>query len=336
MNNLHRWLRHALGFSQKETNGFLVLSGAMLLIAAAPFVVPLLFPAPEHNRAADRRQLDSLVAVLETQKPDTAQNRYADNGYGRSKTDFVVDETAALFAFDPNLISAAQWQSLGLPRFLAQRIEKYRSKGGRFRTKSDLKKIYDFPEPLYQRLLPYIQLPENAGYRAKNSTFENARTPYQPREREAKFADKFPAGKFPKKASGNFRLDLNATDTTQLKMVRGIGPGISRRIVKYRDALGGFASLAQVREIYGLDTAVVGELLKFAYLSDNHALRKLPINSATVEQLDAHPYISPKQAKVIAAYRQQHGRFNAAADLAPIRILDKSTLEKLTPYLAFD
>ncbi len=329
MSNIRRWLRNALGFSQKETNGFLVLSGAMVLIAATPFVVPLLFPAPEHNRIADHRQLDSLVAVLEAQKPE--ENRYADNRYPARKAVFEVDKTRVLFPFDPNLIDAAQWQSLGLPRFLAERILKYRSKGGKFRTKSDLKRIYDFPEPLYQQLLPYIQLPENAEYRARNSTFENTKTPYGSREPPPAFASKFP-----KKASGNFRLDLSTADTTELKMVRGIGSGISRRIVKYRDALGGFANLDQVREIYGLDSTVIDELMKFAYLPDHKALKKLPVNSATIEALDAHPYISPKLAKVIAAYRQQHGRFNTPADLSPIRMLDKSTLEKLTPYLGFE
>ncbi len=318
MKKVYHRLQQFLGFSQKETNGFLILSAMMVLAVTGMFWIPALFPTPVYDLAADKRQLDSLVSLLDTTVQDSA--------FTRTKFSKKYDAPAKqdLFAFDPNQISAEQWQQLGTPRFVAERIVKYRSKGGSFRTKSDLKKIYGFPEVLYQQLYPYIQLPENRLTTTSISAEGKNPSNFKPFESSKKSETKL------------VRFNLNTADTNQLKAIRGIGSGLSRRIIKYRDALGGFVSTAQIREVYGLDSTVVDDLLKFGYLSDNQPEKKIKINSATIQELDAHPYITPKLAKTMIAYRQQHGNYRSADDLAMIKILDQTMLQKIAPYLSFD
>ncbi|MDJ1473734.1 ComEA family DNA-binding protein [Xanthocytophaga flava] len=308
-------LQQFLGFTRKETNGFLILSGLMLLAILAMFLIPVLWPASTYNPVTDKRQLDSLVALLDTttqpvfQRVDTKQK------------EIVIAQK--LFNFNPNTISVTQWQQLGVPEFLATRISKYKNKGGIFHIKSDLKKIYDFPPILYEQLYPYIQLPESMD-RKMVERFPEKKNDYK--------TDRYPI----KKETAIARFDLNMADTNQLKAIKGIGPALSKRIIKYRDALGGFRALEQVREVYGLDSLVVHELLKYVYLSERIPVKTLRINTASVEEIDAHPYISPKLAKIIVAYRQQHGAYHSVADLEKIKILDQTTLQKIIPYVSFD
>ena len=322
MNRLYQRLQNVLGFSRRETNGFLFMVFLMLLAVAALFWVPALFPDAPYDPTADRRQLDSLAAQLDTSTTRPVFISDKKSGYESKPRPDV-----RLFPFNPNEINSEQWQQLGLPRFLAERIMRYRSKGGSFKVKRDLRRIYDFPEPLYQQLYPYIQLPETI--ERKSADFarngQNTRNPESVtfRLRETKLA----------------RFDLNAADTAQLMAIRGIGPALSRRILKYRDALGGFGRANQVREVYGLDSTVVDELLKYAYLNETSPeknLKKLRINIATTEQLDAHPYISPRLAKVLVAYRNQHGPYRSVADVAQVKIMDENTLGKIAPYLSFE
>jgi len=316
MKKFYQRLRYALGFSQRETNGFLLLSAIMVLAVVVLFWIPALFPAPDYNPITDQQQLDSLVALLDTSTSQPV--RYASQ---KSSEKYSPPATQTLFPFNPNTISAVQWQQLGLPAWLAQRILRYRNKGGSFRIKSDLQRIYDFPEPLYAQLHPYIQLPEQLPDALQNSISEKAKTlPFSQ----------------PKREPALVRFDLNTADTTQLKAIRGIGSGLSRRIVKYRDALGGFSRPDQVREVYGLDSLVVNELLRYAFIADSQPIKRLRVNTATVEELDAHPYITPRLAKVIVAYRTQHGVYRSADDLSQIKIMDQTTLQKITPYLSFE
>lgn len=332
---LNQAVRDYFGFSAAEARGFL---GLMLVIAVAlllPFAWDLWPARTPDTTAADSRQLDSLLAGLTVEPAETtAPNRYAGpkRAFNADRDDEATPP-ARLFPFNPNTISTEQWQQLGLPRWLAERIGKYRAKGGRFRKKEDLKRIYDFPEETYTRLEPYIQLEDQPIVgRAGGGPVDNP--PVAPAipgssvlTEPPKTSESKPAPKTP------FTFDLNTADTTELKRVYGIGSKLSARIVKKRDELGGFANLNQVREVWGLDSVVVDELLKHATLR-NPQLRKLNVNTTPFEQL-RHPYLKFHMARAIVAYRQQHGPFSAPEDLLKVKVIDARTVEKLTPYLEF-
>ena len=323
MQRLRYWLRRLLGYSHTETNGFLVLCLLIVLLLLVPAFYPLLFPPRPFDHAADHRRLDSLVAALEGRQPEP-KSRYPAYPVSRPRRE------VALFDFDPNTIDAETWQSLGLPKYLAERIIKYRGKGGKFRVKGDVKKIYGFPEDLYARLHGHIRLPDSLQRHAPDRAYPKKEFAFT---RYDKSAEKKP---FEKKPFDAAPFDINQADTLQLASVRGIGPSLSRRIAKYRDLLGGFSGKHQLYEVYGLDSAVVDELLRKGFLGEATGIRRLRINQATEQELDAHPYVSPRLAKVIVAYRVQHGNFGSAEELKPIKILDEATLRKLAPYLSFE
>ncbi|RIV25415.1 helix-hairpin-helix domain-containing protein [Fibrisoma montanum] len=325
-------IRDYFGMSHKESRGFVVVIFLTLLCLLIPFLYRYLVPdTVVDTSAADQRKLDSLVALMQTEtiKQDAErQSRYAND---RARTTAEHFSEPNLFPFDPNTVSVAQWQQLGLPRWMAERIDKYRSKGGQFRRKEDLLKIYDFPPDLYDQLEPYIVLKGGKGRKEEGeksfAAFNDK--PYanesgRPAERPS-FSEKAKPALQP--------FDINSADTSQLIALKGIGSTLAGRIVKFRDALGGFVSTDQFRDIYGLDSLAVEELQKFGRIQS--APRKIPVNTATAEALDRHPFLTRRQAEIIVKYREQHGAYTSAESLRPIRILDARTIEKIAPYLEF-
>lgn len=125
-------------------------------------------------------------------------------------------------------------------------------------------------------------------------------------------------------------MDLNLADSTDLVTLKGIGKTFASRIIKYRTALGGFHSLDQLNEIYGLKPETIAQIRP--YLKIKTPVSKIKINE--VAELK-HPYLRSYQAKAILAYRKQHGEFKNLEDLKNIDALDEETLAKLLPYLQF-
>lgn len=339
-NRLRAFIADTFAIGHSEAKGVLALLLLIVLFLTAPFFYSLIRPEriPD-TTAADQRKLDSLVAKMQLDGAAEDKARYGDNkqAYGarRGDEDRQTSERyqeVKPFPFDPNTVSVAGWQQLGLPRWMAERIDKYRSKGGQFRKKEDLLKIYDFPPDAYETLEPYIQLPnsaprfaanaggagkpENAGAEAGTSALP---TSAPARERYVKPAIQ--------------PFDINTADTTQLIALKGIGSKLASRIVQYRDGLGGFLSADQYSEIYGLDSINLAQLTLYAKVQS--PVRKTPINTASAGDLDRLPYLSRRQAEVIVNYRNQHGAYTSPEALKAVRVLNAQTIAQITPYLSF-
>ena len=128
-------------------------------------------------------------------------------------------------------------------------------------------------------------------------------------------------------------FDINTADATQLSTIKGIGAVLAARIVKFRDKLGGFVSQVQYQEVYGLRPAVIQRLQKHTYISTDFRPALLNINTADVQTLAAHPYLTYQQARSIVRYREQHGSLSSVNALSALMLMDKTTLEKVKAYL---
>ena len=130
------------------------------------------------------------------------------------------------------------------------------------------------------------------------------------------------------------RIPFSETDSITLQIVPGIGQASAGRIIKYRDNLGGFHHKDQVLEVYGIKVETAAAMWEF-FEFDALIFRKIPINTVTLEDLSAHPYISYSEAKVLVAFRKQHGNFQSPDDLLKIKIFKSAWVEKIKPYLDF-
>lgn len=131
------------------------------------------------------------------------------------------------------------------------------------------------------------------------------------------------------------RLPFSESDSVLLQIVPGIGALTAGRIIKHREQLGGFIHVDQLNEVYGLKPETIP--LIWDYFDFNTvAPRQLDLNTLAEEELAKHPYISYQEAKVLVAYRLQHGPFHQLEDLLRIKIFKAEWVTKIGPYLSFN
>jgi len=130
-------------------------------------------------------------------------------------------------------------------------------------------------------------------------------------------------------------LDLNRCDSASLVALPGIGPVLSVRILKYRNLLGGYARVSQLREVYGLPEETFN-LISGRVFADSTAVRKIVINRADFKELIRLPYFDRTEVSAILRYRDVEGRVSGIGELVSNRIISSETAGKVRPYLDFD
>jgi DNA uptake protein ComE-like DNA-binding protein len=308
MNSLKRWVKDFLSLSHSQVNGFIVLLPLLAIILLSEPLWHWYVSRQPVDYSRSQMLLDSITARWETARQDEG---------GETIQDTTDSASAGIryFAFNPNRATERELRTLGFSKAISSRIVHYVQKGGTFKIKQDLLKIYGLDTSLYKRLYAFVDLPEIAEVRTKKSEYP-ART----------FKRSVPAPQF----------DLNMADTIQLKTIFGIGERLSSRIVNYRRVLGGFVTPDQIREVYGLDSAVVERLLKASFIEEGFQPVRININKADEVTMAAHPYLSKPVATAIVTYRFQHGEFTGLDDLRKIHALDIKTIQKIAPYLTID
>lgn len=288
MKRIRLWVRAFFGFSRIETNAFLILIPVTILIL---FSGSLLRISLDVQPLPDLDKTDSLFAWLEQQRKLNSK---------------AHEDSVVLHAFDPNEATLEELISLGMKETLAARITRYRMKGGRFRKKEDVLKIFGMDTTWYTLANPWMKFPNEPSV-LKVST-KQQRLPI---------------------------ADINTADTIQLMNVFGIGPVLARRIITFRDRLGGFISMGQLKEVYGLDSLVVKQLNKRFEVRPGFIPRQLSINDVDFETLANHPYITRRQAQAILAFRSQHGKLDSLGQLREVKLIDANWLLKMQEYLQF-
>ena len=303
--NLKFYVRKTFDFTNRETNGFLVFSLILLISISLFTLTKYLTPAAIIDKNTDALLLDSLLNSIS----------YNNNNNTEASPHHITStpKPAKLFNFDPNIATKDELLALGFHVKLAERIINYRVKGGKFYKKEDLKKIYGMDTVhLYKIIYPYIILQVNQ------------KKEYQTQiERNQGFAK-------------NQIINLNTADSADLVKIRGIGPAFATRIIKFRDKLGGFVTLKQLYEVYGLDSNTVATLIKSFSIDNHFKPRLIAINQVDFDGLKTHPYIGYKFAKIILAYRKQHGSIKDVEQLKQIKLFTEKDIEKLVPYLDFN
>ncbi len=241
--------------------------------------------------------------------------------YSSRRKDSAAVPVVILREFNPNTTDSVTFRQLGLPAYVARNILRYRAKGGVFRTPESFSRIYGLSEADYNRLRPYISLPlpEN-----------KIRIPFDSLKKIDSVADKKPNW-LPKLAAGSV-VDLNKADTTLLKRIPGIGSGLAKMIVSYRERLGGFYKVEQLQDLSYLDK----EMNVWFSVSSEDTLRKIHVNHAHLEELRHHPYMNFYKAKVILDYRRKRGEIKGPSQLSMFEEFTEKDLDRLLPYLSFD
>ncbi len=303
-----------LTFTKKDRRSILLLLLAIALVfGAAKYVYPLVVKADDFDEAVVIAASDSLL-VKQIDDSKTYSNDYSnDNNYATyTKKNYDHSFTGTMFYFDPNTLDAAGWQKLGIKDKTIASMQKYIAKGGRFRAPEDLQKVWGLRDDEKERLIPYVRIVTQA-----QPAYTNNYTTYEKKPYEKKAVTV---------------VDINTGDSAAFDALPGIGGGFSRRIINFRNRLGGFYKVEQVAETFGLPDSVFQKIKPLLKIAGND-VKKINVNNATEDELKAHPYIRWQLAKVITEYKKQHGSFKTVEELKKIMVIDEVTYNKISPYL---
>jgi competence protein ComEA len=280
-------IKEYLHFTRKEAAGLVIL----LLIMLALLYLPKWYSHKE-------------IIVMNAKPFDSAATT--------SAAVAVKDSVVKRFAFDPNIIGLAEWIQLGVPAKTAQTIVNYRNKGGRFRTPTDIYKIWGMKRDLGDSLLPYIRI-KSESPEVRNS---DGLRPTVHGLSSTVYGLSSPVS----------RLEVNTATATEWEALPGIGKVLAARIVKFREKLGSFTSIEDIGKTYGISDTVFQTIKPFLYLAETAIKReaiptKININTSSEKDMITAG-IASYIATAICLSRKQDGRFKSLQELKRIVFID--------------
>lgn len=312
MNTKHL-LQDYFTFSRSERKGLTILLVIILLFIVANKVM-FYFETPEKINVvlldSARHELGLMNDSINRQSSE--MRLFASNsgpaypGIPERSAAPSSEETASLvpelFPFDPNRATDDDFSRLGFSGKQVTTIRKYIESGAVFSNKDDFFRIRVITENQKQILSDYVVI-ESSG--------------------------NFPSGK--NTASPEPLIELNTADSILLKQLPGIGDKLSKRIVKYRDLLGGFCSVSQLKEVYGLSEQTISQITDKVTV-DVSKVKKLDLNFAEINELSRHPYLSKDLARLIVKFRSKNGSIRDLDILRDSMILNIDDYNRLKPY----
>lgn len=295
-----------LNIPERERKGitallFLITASLCFLSFRDSIVLTKKSPITDHEK--------EMIAWLNTQEEIEIQKRKSKSFYRNSSFEKSQHKNSRIktpFFFNPNTATFSELTALGMSKHAAASLIAYRNKGGQFRFAEDLKKVRGLTDSQFVSLKQFVQLPSEETHQAESGTKDMV--------------------------NSKRRIELNTADTTTLIQLPGIGSKLAHRIVSYRNRLGGFYSVEQLKEVYGLRPEVF-EKISSDFVLDS-PIKTININTCTLQDLLNHPYLKPLQARGIINYREKHGSFTSVEGLRKTDLVDEELYTKIAPYFS--
>lgn len=314
---MRKLLEQFNNFSRREQRGILVLlTGILLVVLYGSFFNSTSKESNLNSTLLDKQQ-NSVVTYQQFLATVQEKEKKQKEVWNHDNDDKQRVNMLTPQPFNPNTADSVILRQIGLPQWMIRNILKYRKAGGYFRKAEDFKKVYGLTAEQYATLAPYIHIPQkDTIHQAPPKLIIKHEDSIKPKE------EKYPIGTI---------VDINLADTTTLKKIPGIGSSIARLIIGYRQRLGGFYKLEQLKEI-NIDHQKLTDWFKIA----PETIQPINVNKASIERLFRHPYINIKQAKAIIDLRKKMGKLNSLKDFALLEEFNNEDLERLKYYIYFE
>jgi DNA uptake protein ComE-like DNA-binding protein len=292
--------------SKAERNGALVLLLIIGLLFSVRLFIPVLYNGSERKKAEFQVRIhkfedETVDSNCEQVNYSDTKSRTAYKTGGKPKAEVDEEDNISapiqVFPFDPNQVSFDDLIKLGFSQVAAKSLINYRSKGGRFKTAGDVGRIYGVDSVFLTSISPSIVIPKE----------ENLRE----------------------------MIEINNSDSATFTKLKGVGPVFAQRICKYRNQLGGFVSVEQLKEVYQFSEETYNQLHQYISL-DLTNVKKININFAGIDELKQHPYCKYVNARKIVDYRSKKGFIQSVEHLISDSVVDSITFARLSPYLRIE
>lgn len=268
----------------------------LLCLVTALFVV--YFSMPRYH--VTKSECEECFVVLENARIKEEIDKKPKKETTQIKKVFVFKK------FDPNLVSKDELIAMGMSEKITENIIKYRSKGGKFKKSEDIEKIYGIDKEWVVQAKPWLVFDS----KYKTTAIEKE-----------------------KNTTKKILIDLNLVDSASLVSVKGIGPVTAKKILKYRELLGGFVDVNQLNEVYGFSELSIRNIHEIFVVSPDFQPRQIIINKTDYKTIFSHPYLGKK----ITSHMKSSGRHLQTFDeLASLTDTTKINLSILKRYVTFD
>ncbi len=255
----------------------------------------------------------NFVIPKSTEKENWLSLQHKINSIKQEKLEFVPK----IYPFNPNFITDFKGYKLGMSVAEIDRLLALRKQNKYVNSPKEFQAVTKISDSLLSVISPYFKFPDwvkNKKELVDNKSY--SKTAFAKKEKIV-------------------ILDINQATKEELIKIYGIGEATSLRILKFKEGLGGFVSMDQMNDIWGLSLEVIENLNSHFKVSAQPTVNKIDINNASIKELAQFPYFNYQIAKQIVTFRSMNGDFKNKDDLTKIKGLsiDKATIIAL--YLKF-
>lgn len=228
------------------------------------------------------------------------------------------NKSEKIFLFNPNFITDYKGYKLGMSVAEIDRLLEFRKTNQFVNSADEFQKVTKISDSLLNVISPLFKFPDWVNNRKEKKEFE-----------------KFPSKAFAKKEK-IILIDINQATKEDLIKIYGIGEAISLRILKQKEVLGGFVSMDQMSDVWGLSPEVIENLNSHFKIISLPEFKKIDVNNASLRELSQFYYFRYALAKEIITYRSMNGDFKNIEDLTKIKGFPVDKAKTIALYLDFN
>lgn len=229
------------------------------------------------------------------------------------------EEGYKMYPFNPNFITDFKGYKLGMSVTEIDRLLEFRKTGKFVNSAKEFQTVTKVSNVLLAKISPYFKFPDWVNNKNKTQNSYN----------------KEDFNSFEKKITKIIQQDINSATKEDLVKIYGIGDGISERILKFKESLGGFVSMEQMNDVWGLSPEVIAELNKHFKIASLPAIPKVDVNNASTKELSKFPYFRFTLSREIVTYRSMNGGIKSIEDLTKIKGFPVEKVKIIALYLDF-
>ncbi|MES2812004.1 MAG: helix-hairpin-helix domain-containing protein [Bacteroidota bacterium] len=285
-------------FNKEQRIGLLVLVGLIVIVQLVYLLIDF---TPKQNISKSEQQWLSMQTEIDSLKNTTEESGYK------------------IYPFNPNFITDFKGYKLGMSVAEIDRLLAFRKTGKFANSAEEFQQVTKISDSLLAKISPYFKFPDWV----KNKS--NSYTAYSKSNYKS----------FEKTTKKIIVQDINTATKEDLMNIFGIGDAISERIIKQREIFGGFISMEQMQDVWGLSPEVIYELNKNFKIGTVPVITKIDVNNASTKELMKLPYFRYALAREIVTYRSMNGGIKSAEDLIKIKGFPVEKVKIIALYLAF-
>ena len=290
-------LKSLFVFTSDQRKGIFALLFFIIALQFAYFFVDFSIPT---NEDPEEQKWLSLQPQVDSMKMDIANKR------------------PKMYLYNPNFITDYKGYKLGMSVYEIDRLLAFRKENKYVNSSQEFQNVTKVSDSLLNVMSPYFKFPD-----------------WVNKKKEYKAFKKYPNQAFAKKEK-IVLIDINQATKEDLIKIYGIGEAISVRILKQKEVLGGFVSMEQMKDVWGLSPEVIENLNSHFKVSVLPNFKKIDINNASLKELSQFYYFKYPLAKEIVTYRSMKGNISNIEDLTKIKGFPVDKAKTIELYLAFN